>query len=187
MDMNERTTSYLKALQALSPRPILVWHGGSDRWHPFPCPHPEPVWTCSILPNELFLDWDTPDWTEARRQALRVQAWAEKHGIAIETAFSGSKSIHQSLYFATGSLQFSEQTSDGRFQVSAELQADLELLGADTAKVVREALLDILVQEAGIDPVAGDLDAAKIRFSGHSKGSLKRIYESVKEGGSPKT
>ncbi len=175
--MNAKAASYLKAVQALSPtKPILIWHGGNDRWHLFPCRHSESVWTCSILPSELFLDWDTTDWAEARRQALRVQAWAEKHGISVETAFSGSKSIHQSLYFDPATLE-----------IPGEMEEDLKLLGADVAKAIREALLDVLVQEAGIDPVAGDLDAAKIRFSGHSKGSQKRIYESVKEGGEGKT
>jgi hypothetical protein len=142
-------------------------------WHKFPCDHDEPIWTCSILPNEIFFDWDAPNWDDAYREAIKVDEWAIMHDIEIETAFSGSKSIHQSFYFDPSSLE-----------IPKDMYEDLK--DVDVARVVRLTMLE-LVKEAGVDTRAGGLDTAKMRFSKDTKGSMKRIYGSTKQGKPPKT
>ncbi len=98
-------TAYLTQFQKLHKRPLLIWHRGKDMWHNFPCQHDLPIWTASILPNEIFFDWDAPNWDDAYREAIKVEDWAGMSGIEIETAFSGSKSIHQSIYFDPSSIE----------------------------------------------------------------------------------
>ncbi len=166
-------TAYLTQFQKLHKRPLLIWHHGKDKWHKFPCDHDEPIWTASILPNEIFFDWDAPNWDDAYKEAIKVEDWAGMSGIEIETAFSGSKSIHQSIYFDPSSIEVPKDMVE-------------ELKDIDVARAVRLAILSF-IKDSGVDTRAGGLDTAKIRFSKDTKGSMKRIYGSTKGDKPPKT
>lgn len=168
-------TDYLTQFQKLHKRPLLIWHHGKDPWHEYPCDHDLPIWTCSIHLNEIFLDWDAPNWGDAYEEASKVEVWGQENGVQIETAFSGSKSIHQSFYFDPKSLV-----------IPKDMAEDLKEI--DVARVVRVTMLETLKKEAQLDTRRGCLDTAKVRFSATTKGSQKRIYGSVKAGKTtPKT
>lgn len=167
----------LKNLQDISQkRPILVQHDLRDKWHPLPCKHDRPILTRSILPREIVLDFDAPEWGDVALEAGKLKAYLDAKGIPYWLAWTGGKGIHVHIFMQPSTKAF----DDG-------IQEAIKSGDMDVLRVAREAISGHLVQEAWLDTARAKLDPLKVSWSKDTKGSMIREFGAMREDGSCKT
>jgi len=162
---------WLSFLEAQSePRPVLVQHAKADRWHEWPCRHGEPVYTRTLIPNEVLFECDTPTamepagWVAQRDGFRRLSSFMTRASIPHVLAYSGSKGFHLHLFF------------------SADWVDPSDAVGMYAARI---AIFRELPRRAGVS-LAFDRTNMSWYDLGR-KGRMVREFLSRKEGGLPKT
>jgi hypothetical protein len=162
---------WLSFLEAWSePRPLLVQHSKTDRWHRWPCGHPEPVYTRNLIPNEVLFECDDPPantpegWRVQREQFLKFAWFLEASSIPHVLAYSGSKGFHLHLFFNAWWVP----RDDG--------------VGMFAARI---ALFRELPRRAGVSLAFDRTNMSW--YDLERKGRMVREFLSRKEGGLPKT
>jgi putative DNA primase/helicase len=175
-------------LQALNPKiPIRIkvlegsCHSGEDselyRWLPFVNiwgKVKQPIYTRGILPNEILIDPDSPEWQVMKEGIEKLSLYCKENNIPFNMGFSGGKGIHVSIYF-------------GNIVVDAELEDEIKKADIDFSRTVRKALVTALAEKAGVDLEAICLDWGKINFSVANKGSQVRTFGTTRAPGLYKT
>jgi len=187
-DVIKGQKEWLKILQNIPPRKMIrvkaiegIKPEGADpdlyMWRPFPNiwhKITQPIYTRGILPNEILIDPDTPEWNVMREGIEKLTEYCKKNNIPYITGFSGGKGVHVSIFF-------------NQFMVENELGNDIENTGIDVFRTVRRALITTLAEKAGLDPDNIQMDWGKINFNIESKGSQVRTFGTVRAPGQYKT
>ncbi len=135
----------------------------------------EPIYTRGIMPNEVFIDPDTPEWWVMQSAITRLLQYCNTNNIQYnECAFSGGKGIHVSFLV-------------GQFGIPDDLENRIKSLNVDYMRTIRQTLVKELLKDTGIDPDKIGLDWKKINFNQHSKGSQVRCFGTTRKDGSFKT
>ncbi len=175
-------------LQEESRKPILVkikegaapegadydlynWMPYKDIWHKVK----EPIWTRGILPNEICIDPDLKDWSRLATELKKIQAYCTKEGIPLELAYSGGNGIHGHIFFSAA------------LKIDSNNFNDCKKYDIDLFKLVRNVLLDTILEGAGTNKLALALDSKKINFGVNRKGSQIREYGTLRKNGNYKT
>ncbi len=187
-DILPQQRAWLDKLQTISRKPILVkaiesgttpngagpemyyWRYYKDIWHKLK----QPIYTRGILQNEICLDPDLKDWNRLTTELKKIQAYCTKDNVPIELAYSGGSGIHGHIFFDSFGID------EDNFQKAKTYDIDLY-------KVVRNILLDIILEGAGTNKLALGLDSKKINFSKDRKGSQVREYGTLRPDGNYKT
>ena len=182
--------NWLKVLQRAQPNklsPILIkaiegkWEEGEDFdlygwkpsvniWHKLEVP----IYTRWILPNEILIDPDTPEWSAMKAGIEKLYTCCKENRIPYLIGFSGGKGIHVSILF-------------DNIKLDDDVVKDLEKVDIDVYKTVRRALVNALAEKAGVDLEAIRVDWGKINFNCESKGSQVRDFGTTRGAGLYKT
>lgn len=179
---------WLKTLQNVSPRKMIrikavegskpeeadpelyMWLPYPNIWHKIT----QPIYTRGILPNEILIDPDTPEWDVMKDGIEKLTGYCKKNNIPFIAGFSGGKGIHVSIFF----------DSCG---VDEELEKGIEETGIDVLKTARRALVKALATKAGVNLDDIRVDWGKINFNFESKGSQIRTFGTTRAPGQYKT
>ncbi len=100
LDLRARQNAYLAQLQVLEPgRPIAVQHHEKDSWHVCagPCAK-RPLWTRSMLRNEVVWDFDEPTYAANARFARVLHGCLREADVPHFVFSTGSRGVHVLLY-----------------------------------------------------------------------------------------
>lgn len=135
----------------------------------------EPIYTRGIMPNEVFIDPDTPEWWTMQASITRLLEYCKANNIPFnECAFSGGKGIHVSFLIAG-------------FNIPEDLESRIRSLNVDYMRTIRQAIVIQLLHDTQINPDVIGLDWGKINFSKDGKGSQVRCYGTTRKNGNFKT
>jgi hypothetical protein len=160
--------NWLKVLQRAQPNklsPILIkaiegeWKKGEDFdlygwkpsvniWHKLEAP----IYTRGILPNEILIDPDTPEWSIMKAGIDKLCKYCKENQIPFMMGFSGGKGIHVSIFFDVVRLE-------------DELAAEIEKVDIDVYKTARRTFVTALAEKADVDLEAIRMDWGKITFN----------------------
>lgn len=178
---------WLDQLQELSKKPILIKAiegkkpEGADfdgyNWVFYKDEFPKlkaPIYTRSILPNELCLDPDVKNWDVLYSEMYKIQNFCTVQGIPLQLAYSGGNGIHGHIFFDSFKIDDENFTNAKKFDI-------------DLYKIVRNVLVDMILKGADTTKQLLSLDLKKINFSNKRKGSMIREYGTMRPDGHFKT
>ncbi len=167
----------IKAIEGKAPdgvtekeRRLYQWNFYSDVWSELT----QPIYTRGILPNEICFDPDLKDWNRLKTELQKIQTYCIKDCIPLELGYSGGNGIHVHIFF-------------GNFKIDIDNFDNCKKYDIDLFKIVRNVLLDIILDGAGTNKLALALDTKKINFGQDRKGSQIREYGTLRPNGSYKT
>jgi hypothetical protein len=134
----------------------------------------KPIYTRGILPCEIFIDPDVPDWNKMRNGINKLASYCSNNDIPYILGYSGGKGVHMSIILGT-------------IRTSKEFYEEIEKYGVDAYKTVRRALLYALAERAGVNLEDIGLDRKKINFRVTGKGSQVRTFGTTRGHGQYKT
>ncbi len=135
----------------------------------------EPIYTRSILRNEIVFDPDVKDWDTMRKELEKLKVYLDRQEIPSELAYSGGKACHLHIFFDSFDIDKSDFEDAKKYDV-------------DLWKCTREALAEELLKNADVDSLKMGLDWGKIRFrTKGSQGSQVREYGTTRKDGKYKT
>lgn len=176
-DKYNKTPVSIKIKEGKNPDPqnidmkLYKWLPYKDVWHLVE----EPIYTRSIMPNEVFIDPDTDDWWTMQASISRLLEYCMKNYIPFnECAFSGGKGIHVSFLLSP-------------FNLPEKLERSIKSFNIDYMRIIRQILVTQLLQEAAIHPDKIGLDWGKIKFSKDRKGTQVRCFGTTRKDGNFKT
>lgn len=179
---------WLQILQGLNPKkPIRVkileggtppgedselyqWSPYVNIWHKVK----QPIFTRGILPNEILIDPDTPDWQAMKEGIEKLSLYCKGNNIPLILGFSGGKGIHASIFY-------------GNIPLEKQLIDEINQTDIDVYKTARRALIIALAEKAGVDLESICVDWGKINFSVGRKGSQIRTFGTTRAPGLYKT
>lgn len=178
---------WLDKLQDISKKPILVkikegatpegadynlynWMYYKDIWSKVK----EPIYTRGILAHELCFDPDVGNWKLLREQFNRVLEYLKKEQIPYYLYFSGGSGIHCSIFFDT-------------FGIDEDIFNTAKTYELDLYRIVRNALVNIILYHSDINKMTIALDPLKISFSKNRRGSQIRECGTMRPDGNYKT
>lgn len=178
---------WLDKLQEISKKPILVkikegatpegadydlynWNYYKDIWSKVK----EPIYTRGILAHELCFDPDVKNWKLLKEQFSHVLDFLKKEQIPYYLYYSGGDGIHCSIFFDT-------------FGIDESNFNDAKTYELDLYKIVRKALIDIILYHSNINKMVIALDPKKISFSKNRMGSQIRECGTMRPNGNYKT
>ncbi len=187
IDIIKSQLARLDMLQDISPKPILIkaieggyqegqdhrlfdWMYYKDIWELLKAP----IYTRGILRNEICIDPDIKDWNKLVTELKKIQAYCIKENIPLELAYSGGNGIHGHIFFDD-------------IKINADNFDNCKKYDIDLFKVVRNVLLDVILDGAGTNKTALALDSKKINFSANRLGSQVREYGTQRPDGNSKT
>jgi hypothetical protein len=180
--------NWLRTLQSTqSKKPILIKaiEGSTPKnadydlykWVPYPSIWYKikyPIYTRGILPNEILVDPDTPDWDVMKTGIDKLCKYCKENNIPFIAGFSGGKGVHVSIFY-------------GNIALENELADEIKKTDIDIDKTVRRALIYSLAEKAGVDLDSIRMDTGKINFNVESKGSQVRTFGTIRAPGQYKT
>lgn len=187
-DVIFKQLEWLNKLQGITKKPILIkaiegktpegnnpvfyiWINYKDiSWNELK----EPIYTRSILSNEILLDPDTKNWDELKKGMDLIKTFFERENIPYQFAYSGGAGIHCSVFLSP-------------FMMDAELIELSKKYEIDLANIVRNVMVDIIFNQSGANRNALAIDSKKINFSMHKMGSMVREYGTLRSNGNYKT
>jgi phage/plasmid-associated DNA primase len=134
----------------------------------------EPIYTRGILPNEILIDPDTPNWNVMKDGVGKLCTFFKENNIPFVTGFSGGKGIHISVFY--GNIDLEDSFFD-----------EIKKTDIDVHKTIRKALVAKLAEKAGVDLDSIQMDWGKINFNVDSKGSQIRTFGTMRAPGQYKT
>jgi|GEM_PF-873332 len=187
-DIIRAQKEWLKVLQSIPPKKMILIKAiegktpkGADHelytWLPYAniwIKIKQPIYTRGILPNEILIDPDTPEWDVMKAGIEKLIEYCKKNNIPFITGFSGGKGIHVSIFF-------------NACRVDKELENGIEETGIDVLKTARRALVKTLAEKAGVNLDDIRTDWGKIDFNFYNKGSQVRTFGTVRAPGQYKT
>ena len=178
---------WLDKLQVQSKKPILIkalegkTPEGADHdeysWVFYKDEFPklkQPIYTRTILMNEICFDPDVKDWGVLYSEMSKIQTFCRAQGIPLELAYSGGNGIHGHIFF-------------GSFGIDEDNFKNAKKYDINLYEIVRNVLLDIILKGAGTTKQALSLDMKKINISNKRKGSMVREYGTTRPDGHFKT
>lgn len=186
-DTIQKQRVYLDKLQELSKKPILIkakegqapekadyqlynWLPYTNIWMHVK----EPIYTRSILVNELCFDPDVKDWNILVSEMGKISEYCKKEGIPLQLAYSGGNGIHGHIFFNS-------------FEIDNNNFDDAKKYDIDLYKIVRNVLIDKILIGARTNRNVLAIDAKKINFNHLRMGSMVREYGTTRPDGYFKT
>jgi len=187
-DTIKRQRNRLDQLQSITKKPILVkaiegkyqeghnyklfsWNYYCDIWRELT----KPIYTRGILSNEICLDPDLKDWNRIVTELKKIQLYCTNESIPLELGYSGGNGIHGHIFF------------DHNLKIDVDNFDNCKKFDIDLFAVVRNVLLDIILEGAGTNKLALALDSRKVNFSKNRLGSQVREYGTTRPDGHFKT
>jgi len=134
----------------------------------------QPIYTRGILPCEILIDPDVPDWNKMRTGMNKLASYCSNNGIPYILGFSGGKGVHMSIIF-------------GDIRTTEEFYGEIERYEVDAYKIIRSALLNTIADRAGVNLEDIGLDRKKINFRITKRGSQIRTFGTMRGLGQYKT
>lgn len=173
----------LEKLQEKSKKPILIkikegeapdgtsgegfktytWNYFGDVWNKAI----DPIYTRAILRNELLLDPDLKEWRRLKAEMTKVVDFCKREGIPMELAYTGGNGVHGDIFFDD-------------IMIDNENLEKAKTYDIDLFKVVRNTLVEFILEGAGTNRRALALDPKKINFDKLRLGSQVREYGTMR-------
>lgn len=183
----KRQRVWLDKLQKISKKPILIkaiegkiqengepddflWMPYKDHWQKLKAP----IYTRTILHNELCLDPDVKDWNILITELSKISDFCKKEKIPLQMAYSGGNGIHGHIFFDSFNIDEDNFNNAKKYDI-------------DLYKIVRIVLIDIIINGAGTNKQVLAIDSKKIKFSRERKGSMVREFGTTRPDGHFKT
>lgn len=158
---------WLRKLQNLTEKPILVQRHVSNVWHSWFDDFPSnPFHTRAILPCELCFDPDIRNWAYMKQGMDKVINFMDSERIPYILAYSGGKGCHGHV-FLDSNIPFPDYVNHG-----------LKSYNIDVGGEVRVYLTNWIFSNAGVKTQDLELDFKKISWDRDGKGSMIRILGS---------
>ncbi len=133
-----------------------------------------PIYTRSILVNELCFDPDIKDWNILTQELRKINEYCIKNNIPVQLAYSGGSGIHIHIYFNS-------------FLVDDDILNLSKKYDMDIFKIVRNVLVDLILEHSDTNRTILSLDSKKISFGKLRMGSMVREYGTTRPDGHFKT
>jgi len=146
------------------------WMPYKDRWNKVTAP----IYTRTILSNEICIDPDVDDWNILRDEMQKLREYCINRDIPMQFAYSGGDGIHGHLFL-------------NAFELFADDIKRSEKYDVDIPKIVRDVIVNRLMKDAGASKARMKLDSGKITFNKSSKGSMIREFGTTRPDGGIKT
>jgi len=130
----------------------------------------EPIYIRGILPNEILVDPDTPDWNVMKDGIEKLCTFCKENNIPFIMGFSGGKGVHISIFY--GNIDLEESFFD-----------EIKKTDIDVHKTIRKVLIKELAAKAGVDLDSIRMDQGKINFNVERKGSQIRTFGTMRAPG----
>jgi hypothetical protein len=189
MDITEaiqRQRIWLDLLQGISGKPILIkakegktqdenydeykWIPYTEEWKNIK----QPIYTRGILLNEVCFDPDVKDWNILKTEMQKIASYCQKENIPLYLAYSGGNGIHGHIFFDPNIIDPDNLEDAKKYDI-------------DLPKIVRNVILDLILDEAGTNRMILQLDPKKVNFSVKRKGSQVREFGTTRPDGHYKT
>jgi hypothetical protein len=127
----------------------------------------QPIWTRGILRNELLLDPDLKNWERLRVEMTKIKEFCKREDIPLYLAYTGGNGLHGDIFFDDIRID------NDNFEMAKSYEIDL-------FKIVRNILVDIILEGAGTNRTALALDPKKINFDKQRLGTQVREYGTIR-------
>lgn len=186
-DVIKEQRHYLDMLQEISRKPILMkiregatpegadydeymWVDYKMRWNKVKAP----IYTRTILTNEVCFDPDVKEWHVLKEEMQKLYDYCKANSIPLQFAYSGGNGIHGHLFLNSFELYKDDLKTALRYDI-------------DLPKIVRDTVMNLLLEDAGASRARLKIDAGKVTFDKKSKGSMIREYGTTRPDGGFKT
>jgi hypothetical protein len=186
-DIIKQQRKYLDKLQAISKRPILIkmkegaTPEGADpdeyRWVPYMerwLKVVSPIYTRTILPNEVCFDPDVKDWPVLKEEMQKIFDFCKATSIPVLFAYTGGSGIHGHLFMTA-------------VELDTESIKKAEQYDIDLPKIIRDTVMNIIIRGAGANRQRLKIDSGKVTFDKGGKGSMIREFGTTRPDGGVKT
>jgi hypothetical protein len=147
-----------------------MWVPYMERWNKVK----EPIYTRTILNNEICFDPDVKDWNVLNNELKKLYDYSKNNKIPLYFAYSGGAGIHGHLFLNS-------------FELDKDVIKKATLYDIDISKIVRDTVLDLLLKDAGANRQRLKIDNGKVTFDKNGKGSMIIEFGTTRPDGGYKT
>lgn len=133
-----------------------------------------PIWTRRILDNEIVFDPDVKNWQVLREEMNKLIFFCRTSSIPFYLAYTGGSGVHLSIYMKP-------------VELDSKLLEEAYERDIDISKIIRQVVVNYLLESSKTDAKKLALDTKKYNFSKMRSGSQLREYGTPRENGGFKT